>query len=137
MLDTGPLGKYNGPTAVSGELTDPADVPRRWLAAANAGDVEAMIDLYSEDATHESPKVRTTMPGSDGKLVGKAALQAWWEKSIRGVPGLTYELSALTSDDSRAVIEYVRRAPGQEAVAVAETFEIRAGKIVHSIVYHF
>ena len=54
------------PTAVSGELTDPADVARRWLAAANAGDVEAMIDLYSDDAIHASPKVRTMMPGSDG-----------------------------------------------------------------------
>ena len=118
-------------------MTDPGDVARRWLAASNAGDVEAMIDLYSEEAVHESPKVKRTMPGSDGKLVGKAALREWWVQSIRGVPGLNYELSALTSDDSRAVIEYVRRAPGQEAFAVAEIFEIRAGKIVHSIVYHF
>ena len=77
------------------------------------------------------------MPGSDGKLIGRAALRSWWLQSIRGVPGLSYELSALTSDDLRAVIEYVRSAPGQEAFAVAESFEIRGGKIVHSIVYHF
>ena len=117
--------------------TDPGDIARRWLAASNAGDVAAMIDLYSEDAIHESPRVKRTMPASDGKLLGKAAIRAWWEQSIGGVPGLSYELSALTSDDSRAVIEYVRRAPGQEALAVAEVFEVRDGKIVHSIVYHF
>ena len=118
-------------------MTDPGDVARRWLAASNAGDIEAMLDLYSEEAVHESPKVRRTMPGSDGKLVGKAAIRAWWVQSIGGVPGLIYELSALTSDGSRAVVEYVRRAPGQEALAVAEIFEVRDGKIVHSIVYHF
>jgi hypothetical protein len=117
--------------------TDPGDVARRWLAASNSGDVEAMIDLYSEDAVHESPKVRRSLPGSDGKLVGKAAIRTWWEQSIGGVPGLSYELSALTSDGSRAVIEYLRRAPGEEPVAVAEVFEVRDGKIVHSIVYHF
>ena len=52
-------------------------------------------------------------------------------------PGITYELTALTSDHSRAVIEYIRRAPGEEPLAVAEAFEVRNGKIVHSVVYHF
>jgi hypothetical protein len=35
------------------------------------------------------------------------------------------------------VIEYVRKVPGEEPLAVAEAFEVRDGKIVHSIVYHF
>jgi hypothetical protein len=107
-------------------LTDPGDVARRWLAASNAGDVDAMIDLYSEEAVHESPKVKRTMPGSDGKLVGKAAIRAWWVQSIGGVPGLSYELSALTSDGSRAVVEYVRRGPGQEALTAGTPGEIAA-----------
>jgi hypothetical protein len=50
---------------------------------------------------------------------------------------MAYELTALTSDSSRAVIEYIRTAPGQEPLAVAEAFEVRDGRIVHSIVYHF
>lgn len=110
---------------------------RRWLAAFNAGDVEALIELYSEDAIHESPKVRKAMPGSGGKLVGKAAMRDWWKRSFSRLPGLTYELTALTSDRSRAVIEYIRRAPDEEPLTVAEVFEVRDGKIVHSIVYHF
>ena len=116
---------------------DPEHVARRWLAAFNAGDVEAVVELYAEDAVHESPKVRKTMPGSGGKLEGKAAMREWWQQALERQPGITYELTALTSDQSRAVIEYIRRAPGEEPLAVAEAFEVRQGKIVHSVVYHF
>lgn len=116
---------------------DPGDVARRWLAAFNAGDVEALIALYAEDAVHESPKVRKAVPGSDGRLVGKAAMRDWWQDAFNRLPGMAYELTALTSDSSRAVIEYLRKAPGEEPFAVAEAFEVRDGKIVHSIVYHF
>jgi hypothetical protein len=116
---------------------DPGEVARQWLAAFNAGDLEALIDLYAGDAVHESPKVRKSMPGSDGKLVGKAAMRDWWQQAFSRLPGIAYELTALTSDSSRAVIEYVRRAPGEQPLAVAEAFEVLDGKIVHSIVYHF
>jgi hypothetical protein len=117
--------------------TDPGDVARRWLAAFNAGDLEALIELYAEDAVHESPKVRKAVPGSDGKLVGKAAMRDWWQQAFSRLPGMAYELTVLTSDSSRAVLEYIRRAPGEQPLAVAEAFEVRDGKIVHSIVYHF
>lgn len=117
--------------------TDPGDVARRWLAAFNAGDVDAVVELYSEDAVHESPKIAKTMAGSGGKLTGKAAMRDWWKQALARQPGISYELTALTSDHSRAVIEYMRRAPGEEPLAVAEAFEVRDGKIVRSIVYHF
>jgi hypothetical protein len=116
---------------------DPGEVARRWLAAFNAADIDSLIDLYAEDAVHESPKVRKSMPGSDGKLTGKTAMREWWSQAFSRLPGMTYDLTALTSDRSRAVIEYVRRAPGEDPLAVAEAFEVRDGKIVHSVVYHF
>jgi hypothetical protein len=133
------LARSCGGSLIDREMSDadPGEVARRWLAAFNAGDVEAVVDLYSEDAVHESPKVRNTMPGSGGKLVGKAAMREWWQQALRRQPGIAYDLTALTSDRSRAVIEYVRRAPGEEPLAVAQSFEVRHGKIIHSVVYHF
>jgi hypothetical protein len=116
---------------------DPGDVARRWLAAFNAGDLDSLIELYADDAVHESPKIRKAMPASGGKLVGKTAMREWWKQAFSRLPGMTYELTALTSDRSRAVIEYIRRAPGQEPLSVAEAFEVRDGEIVHSVVYHF
>jgi steroid delta-isomerase-like uncharacterized protein len=116
---------------------DPGDVALRWLAAFNAGDADAVAALYSEDAIHESPKVRRAMPASGGRLTGKAAIRDWFREAIARTPGMSYDLSALTSDDSRVVIEYMRRAPGEEPLAVAEAFAVRHGKIVHSVVYHF
>lgn len=116
---------------------DPAEIVRLWLAASNAGNVEGMLDLYDDDAVHESPKVKAAVPNSDGKLVGKAAIRSWWRESVGASAALNYELTSLTSNDVRAVIEYVRRIPGQDPLSVAESFEVRNGKIVHSIVYHF
>jgi ketosteroid isomerase-like protein len=109
----------------------------RWLEASNSGSIESMLDLYSEDAVHESPKVRAAVPGSDGKLSGKAAIRSWWQQTIGGTPGLKYELLNMTADASGAVIEYMRKAPGEVDLAVAESFQIRDGKIFHSVVYHF
>jgi limonene-1,2-epoxide hydrolase len=111
-------------------------VARAWLEAFNAYDVDALVALYAEDATHTSPKIRALHPETGGLLVGRAALAAWWRDSNARLPGLRYQLTAITSDGERAFIEYVRHAPGAAPMPVAEVFEVKGGKIVASRVYH-
>lgn len=111
-------------------------IARRWLEAFNRHDVDALVELYADDATHTSPKIRALHPESGGKLRGKAALSAWWRDSNARLPGLRYELSALTANDDRVVIEYLRHAPGQEPMPVAEAFDVKGGRIVASRVFH-
>ena len=113
-----------------------ADIARAWLDAFNAHDVEALVALYADDATHTSPKIRALHPASGGQLVGKAALRDWWREANRRLPQLRYEATAIVADETRVLIEYVRHAPGEPPLPVAEAFDVRAGRIVASRVYH-
>ncbi|XXF76063.1 nuclear transport factor 2 family protein [Myxococcaceae bacterium GXIMD 01537] len=109
---------------------------RAWLRAFNAHDVEALVALYAEDCTHTSPKIRVLHPETGGKLVGRPALAEWWKGAIARLPGLRYEETALTADGERVFMEYLRHAPGEAPMPVAEVLEVRAGRIVASRVYH-
>jgi limonene-1,2-epoxide hydrolase len=117
-------------------MTTPLQIARAWLEAFNAHDVATLVALYADDATHTSPKIRTLHPETGGKLVGKAALAAWWNAANARLPGLRYEATAIVADGGRAIIEYVRHAPGESPMPVAEAFEVRDGRIVASRVYH-
>jgi limonene-1,2-epoxide hydrolase len=112
------------------------EIAHAWLDAFNARDVDRLVSLYSETATHTSPKIRVLHPETAGCLVGKAALSQWWKAANARLPGLRYELVALTADDSRVFMEYLRHAPGEAPMPVAEVLEVQAGKIVASRVYH-
>ena len=114
----------------------PMTIARAWLDAFNAHDVDALVALYADDATHTSPKIRALHADSDGKLAGKAALAAWWRDANARLPGLRYEATAIVADEARAIIEYVRHAPNEPPMPVAEAFDVRGGKIVASRVYH-
>lgn len=111
-------------------------IASRWLAAFNAHDVDALVALYADDATHTSPKIRALHPDTGGKLVGKVALSKWWREANARLPGLRYERTALTANDDRVVLEYIRHAPNEAPMPVAEIFDIASGKIVASRVFH-
>ena len=111
-------------------------IARIWIAAFNAYDVDGLIALYAEDATHTSPKIRALYPETSGKLVGKAAIETWWRGAIGRTPGLRYGETAITANDVRVVLEYTRYADGQEDMFVSEAFDICDGRIVASRVFH-
>ncbi|MFI5297063.1 MAG: nuclear transport factor 2 family protein [Polyangiales bacterium] len=113
-----------------------ASIARRWLAAFNAYDVDALVALYADEATHTSPKIRALHPDTGGKLVGKTALSKWWRDANARLPGLRYELTAVTANDDRVFVEYVRHAPNDAPMPVAEVFDVVDGRIVASRVYH-
>lgn len=112
------------------------DIARQWLAAFERADLEALLALYSEEAVHTSPKIRQRHPETGGKLRGKAALRSWWAGAFTRLPGLIYRAAAFTADDHRVFMEYLRIAPGEADLAVAEVLEITDGLIVASRVYH-
>lgn len=111
-------------------------IARAWGAAFNAYDVDALIALYADDATHTSPKIRALYPETGGKLLGKAAIEAWWRGAIGRTPGLRYTETAITANEERVVFEYTRYADGQEPMLVAEVFDVKDGLIVASRVFH-
>ena len=117
-------------------VADQLALGRAWLAAFNAHDVDALVALYAESCTHTSPKIRALHPETGGALVGKAALSAWWRDANARLPGLRYELVAMTANEERVFIEYLRHAPHEPPMPVAEVFDVCDGRIVASRVYH-
>ena len=113
------------------------EVAERWLACFAARDLDGLLALYADDATHTSPKIRARHPDTGGKLHGAPALRAWWADAFARLPELRYVPSTITADEHRAIVEYTRVMPGDPDLPIAEVFELGdAGLIVASRVFH-
>ncbi len=109
--------------------TQPDDLGARWLDAFNRGDLDALLALYADDATHTTPR-------QPSPLVGKPALAAWWGASFARLPGLHYRRVAVTGTPDRLIVEYDRELPGETTERVVVTMATRVGRIVSSRVHH-
>ncbi len=108
----------------------------RWFEAFNAHDLEKLLSLYDDEAQHFSPKLKIRQPETNGLVVGKAAMRAWWKDSFDRLPTLHYQVTSLTANTDRVFMEYVRKVAGEENMLVAEVLEVKDGKIIASRVYH-
>lgn len=130
--------RFDGSTRTAFEV-DPAKlrtIAVHWLACFERRDLDGLLALYADDATHTSPKIRVRHPETGGRLRGKPAMRAWWQDSFERLPSMRYEPTAITADHRRVVMEYVRHVEGEDDYPVAEVLEIEAGKIVASSVFH-
>jgi len=80
----------------------PAEIVNAWLRAFNAGDAEAMVALYAEDASHTSPKLRVSQPATGGRIVGRDAMREWWASTFERSPGMRYDVITTVADDRAA-----------------------------------
>jgi heme-degrading monooxygenase HmoA/ketosteroid isomerase-like protein len=106
---------------------DTRHIAEQWLDRFEARDLDGLLALYADDATHTSPKIRVRHPETGGKLVGKPALRAWWADSFERLPALRYIPTSITADGDRALLEYIRRLPGEDDLPIAEVFDIARG----------
>jgi heme-degrading monooxygenase HmoA/ketosteroid isomerase-like protein len=111
-------------------------IAKHWLACFEGRDLDGLLALYADDATHTSPKIRVRHPETGGVLRGKPAMRAWWADSFERLPTMRYVPTAITADRERVFMEYVRRVDGEPDLPVAEVLDVRAGFIVASRVFH-
>jgi heme-degrading monooxygenase HmoA/ketosteroid isomerase-like protein len=107
-----------------------------WLQCFERRDLDGLLALYADDATHTSPKIRVRHPETGGLLHGKAAMRAWWQDSFDRLPSMRYVPTALTANGDRVFMEYVRHVDGEPDMPVAEVLDVRGGLIVASRVFH-
>jgi len=98
-----------------------------WIAAWNEHDLRRVLSHYTEDFEMSSPKIVEIAGEASGRLVGKAAVDAYWTKALARTPDLHFELLAVLHGIDSAVL-YYRRAGGQLA---AEVFYFNSEGLVY------
>jgi uncharacterized protein (TIGR03086 family) len=115
--------------------TPAGDVVRRFGAAWEAWDLDAVMALVADDAVFES-----TDPAPDGRLIeGAAAIRAAWEAMFRDTrdPWFSFEETFVCGDRAAArwVFSWTETdgAPGH--VRGADIMRVRDGRIVEKLSY--
>jgi hypothetical protein len=111
-------------------------IAKKWFEAFNSHNLDDLLYLYDESATHFSPKLKIRKPETNGLIKGKSELRNWWKDAFDKLPTLYYKATSLTSNNNRVFMEYIRQVEDEEDMLVAEVLEIEAGKIIFSRVYH-
>ncbi|MGE0045449.1 MAG: nuclear transport factor 2 family protein [Hyphomonadaceae bacterium] len=102
------------------------ELARRWYAAWNARDVDAILALYSEELEFASPFVSALGFGPEGVLYGKAMFRAYVEAALPRVPELSFAQVALCVGARGHTLIY-RINTG---VLVAESHELDAAGLI-------
>ena len=118
-------------------MSDPEAFARRWLAAFNAGDLDAILALYADDVEHSSPTVARLLGIPDGVVRGKDALREYFGKALAASPGLRFEPQRVYVGARGVTLLYERTAQGSPAKLVAETFQLdERGLVRRAFVAH-
>jgi hypothetical protein len=119
----------------------PSDSDRifhQWHERATARDPEGLLELYTPDATFESPLVPALLDQEDGIVRGHEDLlhfsRLWMQK--RPDPLIRLQRSGRYFTDGRFLVwEYPRNAPDGEQVDIAEVMELSDGRIAQHRVF--
>ena len=107
-----------------------------WGEAHEAGDVEALLELYAPEAVLESPLVPKLLGKDDGICRGRAELAAYFQRSVeRRPPERRYHRTFFFTDGERLFFEYPRRTPEGDQIDLAMVMELKGGLIQHHRIY--
>jgi hypothetical protein len=106
----------------SPDTFDPLAVAVDWLDACRSGDVNALGDLYDEEATQECDR-------EYGVLVGREAIVAYWGPKLERRSGSAFTLDDLAQATFGVRVDY--RNDKGEAARIHFHFSY-SGKILHS-----
>ena len=108
----------------------------RWDEALGKKDVDAVLALYAEDASIESPLVRHLLDQDEGVVTGHAALRPFVETVFSRTPELRQRYrKKFFSDGTTLMWEYPRETPDGEQMDFVEVMELRDGLIQRHRVY--
>lgn len=92
------------------------DFARKWLESWNSGDLDRILEHYSEDFSIQTPMALKLFPESQGTISGKERVREYWEKGLKLIPNLEFELKNLLNGIDSISIYYANTATNTEAV---------------------
>jgi ketosteroid isomerase-like protein len=79
---------------------------QKWIAAWNSHELTQILSHYSEDFEMISPFIAKMTQEPNGRLQGKAAVGAYWQKALDTMPDLRFELIEVLSGVDSVCIYY-------------------------------
>jgi ketosteroid isomerase-like protein len=104
-----------------------------WVDAWNAHDLDKILSHYADDFEMNSPVIVQITGETSGKLKGKAAVGAYWQKALERIPDLHFELLHVLLGVGSVTLHY-KGAGGRLA---AEVFHFDAeGKVKQAFAHY-
>lgn len=115
----------------------------RWHEALISGDNDAMLELYAEDATLESPLVAAVLGRDSGICEGKDEIRHFLTETFRYLADRTgpvdsvrgYRTGEYFCDGGTLIWEYPRATPEGDQSDIVEVMELGNGRIRHHRIY--
>jgi len=80
-----------------------------WVAAWNAHDLDLIMTHYEDAIELTSPVAAQLLGTSDGKLVGKANLRAYFQRGLEAYPELDFRLEDVLWGVNSVVLYYTNQ----------------------------
>ncbi len=101
-----------------------------WAAAWNAHDLDLIMAHYEDAVELTSPVAAQLLGASDGKVVGKASLRAYFRQGLEAYPELHFRLVDVLCGVNSVVLYYTN----QKGTRTAEFMELSAtGKVTRVV----
>lgn len=104
-----------------------------WVAAWNAHDLDRIMTHYEDAVELTSPVAAQLLGISDGKVVGKASLRAYFQRGLEAYPELQFRLTDVLWGVNSVVLYYTN----QKGTRTAEFMELSASGKVARVVANY
>lgn len=106
------------------------NLANHWVAAWNAHDLDSIMTHYEDAIELTSPVAAQLLGRSDGKVIGKANLRAYFQRGLEAYPELQFRLEEVLWGVNSVVLYYTN----QKGTRVAEFMEVSAaGQVVRVV----
>ena len=104
-----------------------------WVAAWNGHDLDAIMEHYEDAVELTSPSAAQLLGTSDGKVVGKTNLRAYFQRGLAAYPELNFHLKDVLWGVDSVVLYYIN----QKGTHTAEFMELSANGKVARVVANY
>jgi predicted ester cyclase len=109
---------------------DAWSLANHWVAAWNAHDLDLIMTHYEDAVELTSPVAARLLGTSDGKVVGKANLRAYFQRGLEAYPELRFRLEDVLWGLNSVVLYYTN----QKGTRTGEFMEMSAtGKVARVV----
>jgi len=104
-----------------------------WVEAWNAHDLHRVLAHYTDDFEMSSPFIASISGEASGTLKGKAQVEAYWRRALKGMPDLRFELHRVLVGTGTITLYYT----SVQGMLSAEVMFINADGKVYKALAHY